>query len=188
MNLKGVFLLSSIKAPQDTLHQFALCCCIAPSHPCQRSLLLPCALKIVEYFVTMIVNVSGAGLEQTCHGRWMAVIDRTGRDPFFTACWFDVRGVLNSLTFLSCRVSLFFPLWSLKDRFLKYSVQQLYNPFKQYETETVVLDILYSKVSKSHVSNCYCSPILQSLFCMLSLPLTAKMMNDYFNSRLKMRE
>lgn len=69
MNLKGVFLLSSIKAP----HYINLLCAAAlfPTrhHPCQRSLLLPCALKMVEYFVTMIVNVSGAGLEQTCHGR-----------------------------------------------------------------------------------------------------------------------
>lgn len=144
MNLKGVFLLSSIKAPQDTLHQFALCCCIVPNTPpslSEVSIVAVCSEDGWVYFVTMIVNVSGAGLEQTCHGRWMAVIDRTGRDPFFTACWFDVRGILNSLAFLSCRVSLFFPLWSLKDRFLKYSVQQFYNPFKQYETDIVVLDI-----------------------------------------------
>lgn len=70
---------------------------------------------------------------QTCHGRWMVVMDWPGRDPFFTACWFGVTGILDKLSFLSCCVSLFFLLWpSVKDSFIKYYVLQFYSSFKQH--------------------------------------------------------
>lgn len=118
--------------------------------PCRRSLLLLCALKIVQYFVTMIVSISGVGWGQTYHARWMVVMDPPGRDPSFTACWFGVTGILDKLSFLSCCVSLFFLLWSLKDSFIECSVPQFYSSFKQHLTEIFHnLDYLYDKVSKA---------------------------------------
>lgn len=120
MNLKGVFLLSSVKAPQDTLHPFALCCCVVPNAPSSLS----------EVSIVAVCSVDGLVLRyHDCEhfwsrtrtvmaGEWLLWIDWEEMPPLLPAGSM-LQGFSINCHFCPVVFHYFFLLWPPQRQFYK---------------------------------------------------------------------